>query len=312
MRIKDIEVKILRNDITQLDVDAIVVAANSRLTMEGGLAAFIKKEGGPAIEEEAMSKGPVAQGTVVKTKAGGLKTKYILHAVIQEGDEPAQEEVLRKAVACALRCAKEHHMRSLMFPALNCDNGEFSPIGAAKIMVQEVMKCARDPQMTVREVVFCLYDEETFRTFDRTIRGYISHMINDLGFGPYATVDIIIEYEGGVILVERSNPPYGWALPGGFVEYGESLEQAAVRGVKEETNLDLADLRQFHTYSAPGRDPRFHTISTIFIADGIGKPIPGDDAANVKIVRYEDLLQGNYAFDHKEILEEYLVEKDLD
>ena len=114
------------------------------------------------------------------------------------------------------------------------------------------------------------------------------------------------------MLIERLNPPCGWALPGGFVDYGESLEVAALREAKEETNLDLVDLRQFHTYSAPGRDPRFHTIATVFIAEGQGEPRSGDDAAGLRIVRYEDLLQLDYAFDHKEIIEEYLVERDFD
>lgn len=312
MNIKDIEVKIVRGDIAHLGVEAIVIPAIGRLKMEEGLGVFIKKEGGASIEEEAVSKGPVPEGTVIETKAGGLKARHILHAVIRQGREPVDEHVLRKVVSCALQCAKQLGVCSLAFPALGCDDGEFPEVGAAKIMVQEVMKCARDRRTTLREVVFCLYDEETFHVFDRTIRGYITHLVNDLGFGPYVTVDIIIERQGGVVLIERSNPPYGWALPGGFVDYGESLEAAAVREAKEETSLDLADLRQFHTYSAPGRDPRFHTISTVFVAEGVGEPKSGDDAAGLKIVRYEDLLQLDYAFDHKDIIEEYLVEKDFD
>ena len=109
----------------------------------------------------------------------------------------------------------------------------------------------------------------------------------------------------GIILIERSNPPYGWALPGGFLDYGESLEQAAVREAKEETNMGLENLRQFHTYSKPGRDPRFQTVSTVFIATGKGIPQFGDDAKSLKIVRYDDLSNLDYAFDHKEIIKEY-------
>ncbi len=126
---------------------------------------------------------------------------------------------------------------------------------------------------------------------------------------PYVTVDIIIEMEKGVVLIERANPPYGWALPGGFVDYGESLEAAARREAKEETSLELTELRQFHTYSAPERDPRFHTISTVFTAEGKGEPRSGDDAKNLKVVPADDLLKIDYAFDHKRIIADYLKYK---
>ncbi len=312
MNIGDIEVKIIRGDISLLNVDAIVNPANGQLKMDGGLGEFLRKEGGVEIEEEAVGKAPVKEGRAVWTRAGRLKARHVIHAVTQMADGLTDQDILRSAVSSALQCAKELKARSLAFPALGCAEEGFPVVGAAKIMAQEIIKCARDANTTVREVVFCVYDEATFEVVDRTIRGYIDHVVRTLGFGPYVTVDIIIETLEGVVLIERSNPPYGWALPGGFVDYGESLEEAAVREAKEETNLDLVDLRQFHTYSAPGRDPRFHTISTVFIAEGHGKPRSGDDAAGLRIVRYEDLLQFKYAFDHKEIIEEYLVERDFD
>ncbi len=123
---------------------------------------------------------------------------------------------------------------------------------------------------------------------------------------PFVTVDMIIELPQGMVVIERRNPPYGWALPGGFVDMGESLEDAARREAKEETNLDLEDLRQMHTYSDPKRDPRFHTVSTVFIAKGVGVPQSGDDAKNLKVVPYEDLLKIDYAFDHKQVVADYL------
>jgi len=91
-------------------------------------------------------------------------------------------------------------------------------------------------------------------------------------------VDIIIEIatedgRQGIVLIKRKYPPYGWALPGGFVDYGESLEQAAVREAKEETSLDIQLQCQMHTYSDPKRDPRKHTISTVFIAQAKGNPV---------------------------------------
>src|SRR5512143_4149268 len=101
---------------------------------------------------------------------------------------------------------------------------------------------------------------------------------------PFPTVDIIIELRRpdgrpGIVMIKRKNPPPGWALPGGFVDYGESLEHAAVREAKEETTLDVELVRQLHTYSDPSRDKRFHPISTVFVASADGLPVAGDDAA---------------------------------
>ncbi|CAD7773110.1 MAG: NUDIX domain protein [Candidatus Methanoperedenaceae archaeon GB37] len=106
---------------------------------------------------------------------------------------------------------------------------------------------------------------------------------------PIPTVDIIIEVSGGIILIKRKNPPYGWALPGGFVDYGESLEEAAVREAREETGLEVKLIRQFHTYSAPDRDPRQHTITTVYIAQAKGIPKAGDDALEVASFSKENL-----------------------
>lgn len=122
------------------------------------------------------------------------------------------------------------------------------------------------------------------------------------------TVDAIIEYGGGIVLVERRNPPSGWALPGGFVDYGESLESAVVREAREETNLRLEDLRQLHSYSDPGRDRRMHTITTVFTARGVGELRAGDDAGRVKVFRSDELPM-SMAFDHRAILEDYLTRR---
>ena len=122
---------------------------------------------------------------------------------------------------------------------------------------------------------------------------------------PLVTVDIIIEIaDRGIVLIERKNPPHGWALPGGFVEYGESLEQAALREAKEETSLEVRLIEQFHIYSDPRRDPRHHTVSTVFIATANGNPRGADDAKAARIFR-EDNLPAPIAFDHAQILREY-------
>ncbi|MCM8784500.1 MAG: NUDIX hydrolase [Candidatus Omnitrophica bacterium] len=110
----------------------------------------------------------------------------------------------------------------------------------------------------------------------------------------------------GVVLVKRKNPPFGWALPGGFVDYGESLEEAVAREAKEETGLSLENLIQFHTYSQPDRDPRFHTISTVYIAQAKGNPQADSDASLVKIFSLKELDKVEFAFDHKKIIRDYL------
>lgn len=121
---------------------------------------------------------------------------------------------------------------------------------------------------------------------------------------PVPTVDIIIEIKDKIVLIKRRNPPHGWALPGGFVDYGESVEMAAQREAREETGLELTELRQFHCYSEPQRDPRRHTISVVFVARASGELRPGDDAADVGLFD-EKKLPEVIAFDHRQILFDY-------
>lgn len=127
---------------------------------------------------------------------------------------------------------------------------------------------------------------------------------------PFPTVDIVIEVMDGpkcrgVVLIERRNPPPGWALPGGFVDYGETLEAAAVREAREETSLEVELAGQLGAYSDPARDPRFHTISTVFLARASGVPRGGDDARRAIVVDPRDRSLP-LAFDHRRILDDYL------
>lgn len=125
---------------------------------------------------------------------------------------------------------------------------------------------------------------------------------------PAPTVDIIIELsdrpDRPIILIERLNPPFGWAIPGGFVDYGESVEKAAVREALEETGLSVELIEQFHVYSNPERDPRKHTISIVFLAVATGEAQAGDDAKGIGIFPLGQLPQP-LCFDHEQILQDY-------
>ena len=124
---------------------------------------------------------------------------------------------------------------------------------------------------------------------------------------PLLTTDIIIEVsDRGIVLIERKNPPHGWALPGGFVDYGESLEKAALREAKEETSLEVVLTEQFYTYSDPRRDPRHHSVSTVFIATAEGEPRGADDAKVARLFQ-EEGIPTPLVFDHARILRDYFV-----
>ena len=125
---------------------------------------------------------------------------------------------------------------------------------------------------------------------------------------PLPTVDVIVEIDGKILLIERKNPPHGWALPGGFIDYGESAEEAAVREIKEETGIEVSGLTQFRCYSDPNRDPRFHTLSIVFTAESTGRPVAGDDAAETGLFA-PDELPSPIVFDHAEILRDYISAK---
>ncbi len=310
MFIKDTEIKIIQGDITGLKVDAIVNAANNKLVMGGGVAGAIKKKGGKAIEEEAVKIGPIKIGEAIFTPAGSLPAKYVIHAATMGMDFQTNEDKIRDSSKNALRVAEELKIKSIAFPALGCGVGGFPLLAAAKIMAQEVLKHLRENKSGLKEIIFCLYDKEAYDVFNKSVFSYIDYITNKLQKGPFTTVDAIIEINDGIVLIQRSNPPFGFALPGGFVDYGESLEEAVKREMKEETDLDLEDLKQFHTYSEPGRDPRFHTIATVFIAKAKGRPKAGDDAASLKIMKLDEIEKLNFAFDHKKIIQDYLKYKE--
>jgi 8-oxo-dGTP diphosphatase len=127
---------------------------------------------------------------------------------------------------------------------------------------------------------------------------------------PRLTVDLIIRMEGtpnGIVLVKRKNPPFGWALPGGFVDYGETVEAASAREALEETSLKVKLNRQFHVYSDPARDPRGHTVSVVFLASATGEPVGADDAVEARVFEL-NALPAEIAFDHRQIVLDYAAQ----
>ena len=125
---------------------------------------------------------------------------------------------------------------------------------------------------------------------------------------PTPTVDIIIELvdrpHRPIVLIERRNIPYGWAIPGGFVDYGESVETAAKREALEETSLNVELIEQFYVYSDPNRDARQHTISIVFLAAATGEPQAADDAKNLQFFESWQ-IPDRLCFDHDRILHDY-------
>ncbi|WP_029520918.1 NUDIX hydrolase [Persephonella sp. IF05-L8] len=130
---------------------------------------------------------------------------------------------------------------------------------------------------------------------------------------PFIAVDGIIQLFDendnfkGIVLIERKNPPLGLAIPGGFVDIGETVEQALVREMKEETSLDVEIIRLLGVYSDPKRDPRFHAVSITFVCKAYGQPKASSDAKEVKVFKLEEIPFDKLVFDHAKILKDYLL-----
>ncbi|MGE0268829.1 MAG: NUDIX domain-containing protein [Candidatus Omnitrophota bacterium] len=216
------------------------------------------------------------------------------------------QEPFRQRIAAVLKRAAERAEETFEMSGQDNRYPHFPVIGASKIAAQETYRILKEGTCPLKKIIINLQGNKILSLYRDTFEGYIRHLERDLGEEPYYTVDLIIELPQGIVLIERSNPPFGWAFPGGFIDPGEEPKQAAVREAKEETNLDLEDVTEFKTYGQPGRDPRFQTESTVFIARGIGTPLFGDDAKGLKVIPYSELLNFKYAFDHKKIMADYL------
>jgi 8-oxo-dGTP diphosphatase len=317
MKIKNTEIELTRAHIGTVESDAAVLITIPELTMEHGLAGKLAQRGGSRLVAEALKQAPVAEGGSVVTTGGDLASKNVIHAVGCRAGGITDEVLWRAAIHGALVKADAMCFHSIVFSAPDQEISGVDTVGATKILAQECYKICCHRPTGLKKIMVCVSPEDTEGLVEKTLTGYLRHLRDDLGPGPYVTVDVIIEISDdqtpgsvGIVIIERSNPPYGLALPGGFVDYGESLEKAVRRESMEETALELETLRQFHTYSAVGRDPRFQTISTVFIARGRGTPCSGDDAKSLRVIPRDQLMNYEYAFDHQDVLRDYLTRND--
>jgi 8-oxo-dGTP diphosphatase len=314
MKIKNTEVIVMQGDITKAKTKAVVSAADDHFSMAAGVAGAIKKMGGPGIQKEAQARGAVIPGQAVITGGGKLPASYVIHAVTMkmpaEGEQAYTDyAIVRKATYSALVCAQEKLISSIAFCALGCGRGGLPYESVSKIMAQEIFRYLRRYESaSLKKIAFVVHGKQARRIFDKNVNDYLAYMEKKISQGPFLTVDGIISYQQGIVMVKRSNPPFGWALPGGFVDYEESVEDAVIREVKEETGLDFIDIRQFRVYSKADRDPRFHTVSVVFTGQGQGILQADSDAQAAEAFGLDDLPQ-DIAFDHREIIADYIRSK---
>ncbi len=167
------EVIAYHGDITKLEVDAIVNAANTHLRMGGGVAGAIKRAGGKEIEDEAVRQGPIKIGEAVATTAGKLKAKYVIHSPTMELDFRTDEEKIRLAMRAALKKAEELGVESIAFPALGTGVGGFPKDRAAKVMVEELKKHIESGSR-LKKVILADISEDQVRYFEKEIKAQLS------------------------------------------------------------------------------------------------------------------------------------------
>ncbi|MBD3246437.1 MAG: NUDIX domain-containing protein [Candidatus Omnitrophica bacterium] len=308
VEIQGIQIEVVVGDLTARNDDAIVNPANTHGEMGGGVAAAIKAKGGIEIEQEAMRRGPFPVGSAILTSGGNLPAGAVIHAATMGMDFKTDEEKVRAAAWSALELAQARGFGTLAFCALGCGTGKFPPEASSKVIAQEIYRYLHHvARPTLRRITVVVRTEEMGKIFERNVCGYLRYMHSKMFEGPFLTVDGIVRYQNGIVLVERTNPPFGWALPGGFVDYGESVEDAVVREIKEETSLDLVEYRQRGVFSSPGRDPRFHTVSVVFSGRGTGRLRASSDAKQAKVY-LPDQLPEKIAFDHGDMIRQYLAD----
>ena len=283
MKIKDVILQVTRNKNIALEADAVLELKKTQPSFR-------------------------SQKTKIRTLQG-VQGKYLSFISVGVDDFKKDEDILRNVFLRALKRANAQGVKTFVISVL--DEARDLPLRAvAKIMAQEIFRFIREEKTVFKRIVFVLGNKKIWQVFKKTVLSYLDHILHKISQGPLVTVDAIIEVKAGVVLVKRSNPPFGWAIPGGFVDYGESLEKAARREAKEETGLIVHNLKQMHTYSNPSRDPRFHTVSTVFTCQAKGTPQGASDALEAKIFKPHEWQKLKIAFDHRKVLKDYLKKKE--
>jgi len=158
------KIEVIKGDITKVDAEAIVNAANNHFWMGGGVAGAIKRAGGDIVEKEAIKKGPVLPGEAVFTSAGKLNYKAVIHAAVMGQDLHTSEKYIRQATINSLNIAEKLNLHSLAFPAFGTGVGGFPMKACAHIMIQ-VVRGYETQAKNMEKVIFCLFDEYGYKLF---------------------------------------------------------------------------------------------------------------------------------------------------
>jgi len=250
-----------------------------------------------------------AELIVIHSDISVVSADIVAGGTAREGE--IDEKSLRREIHAVFLKAQEQNHETLAFDIESWISGKISggytvtPEIISKLMAQEAFRYLQSQNaMALKKILFVAGEENLAAVFEQNIYEYLRHLTEDFSGGPYLTVDGIVEYNQGIVLIERKNPPLGWALPGGFLDRGEKIAAAVVREVKEETNLEFTAIGEFKVCSDPARDPRFHTVSVVFYGKGQGQLRAASDAKNARVFPWDRLPQV-IAFDHREIIEEY-------
>jgi O-acetyl-ADP-ribose deacetylase (regulator of RNase III) len=171
--VDDKKISILQGDLTEMEVDAIVNAANNKLWMGGGVAGAIKRKGGQSIEDEAVKCGPIPIGEAVLTNGGALKAKFVIHAAGMGTDLRTDSTKIKNATHNALKRAHEVKLETIAFPSIGTGVGGFPVARAAAVMLETAVVFMRtQPKTTVKNVIFVLYDTEAYEAFANELKKY--------------------------------------------------------------------------------------------------------------------------------------------